>query len=108
MSRHPTEDESYRQGVAVTLRVVSEWLNARPDPKPTFRFPPVPLIAELREVSLATNEAARELATLVCRRVRERTGREVTVLQFETVIRNFGLPFETCSLADLGLKVGRA
>lgn len=104
---NPADDFSYAEGVRQIARVLAEWLPRLKEP-PRFRFPALPLIAEMREVNLAVNDTARELLALIDRRVFERTGGHPTVLQLQQTLKTFEVTWETCSLGELGLEAPSA
>jgi hypothetical protein len=101
-------DETYEKGAELCAKLVGEAKTTAP----AFRFPPYPLLSDLGEVGqkLATNDAARELVALLCKRSRERFGpsRLPTVLMLQVSLDRHGIPYATVSLSELGLEVPRA
>lgn len=100
-------DQQYEEAARLVLKLVRE---AR-DTSPAFRFPPVPLMADLTQigVQLATNDAALKLVEFLVLRSNERfgPGRMPTVLMLQSALDIAKIPYETVSFSALGLRVGQ-
>lgn len=104
----PRFDEGYANAVRLVAKLIEQWLATHEAPK--FRFPGVPMIADLRDIGkqLALNDSARELVAHLNKRLIERTGHAPTLMQLKATLEVFGVATETCSMGALGLNVGQA